>query len=81
MIITYFDRKDEFEVKTLKCYRIIPLAGGAEVICKSKGLDPVFILNEDVIYISEETTNPCEKCTYNPTYGSVVKGADNEKIS
>ena len=57
MIITYFDHKDDFEVKTRKCYRIIPIAGGAEVICKSKDLDPIFILIDDIIYISEEADN------------------------
>lgn len=77
MIITYFDRKNDFEVKTRECYKIIPLAGGTEVMCKSKGLDPIFIIIDDVIQI----TVSCKKCSYNPTYGSVVKEADNEKIS
>lgn len=62
MIITYFDCKDDFKVKTRECYAIIPIAGGAEVICKSKDLDPVFIFTEDVIYISEEKTTHCEDC-------------------
>lgn len=79
MIITYFDRKDDFKVKTRKCYAVMPLVGNSEVLVKSKGLDPVFILTEDVIYISEEKTTHCEKCSYNPIYESVVKEADNDR--
>lgn len=57
MIITYFDRKDDFKVKTRECYAVMPLVGNSEVLVKSKGLDPVFILTEDVIFISEEADN------------------------
>ena len=76
MTVMYFDK--EGYVKTVIADKIDFLYNS--ILIKRHNHNSLFIDYKNVINVTSKS-NPCKKCSYNPTYGSVVKEADNEKIS